>query len=142
MLSEFSFAGIYLPPFFAYACLALPIYLGLRFVFARSGVLRWVCIRACSSSPFPFALFPCWCFMSERSISTQRLLRAGLTLVVVVAAGFLVSALWRAYVVAPGPAMAVSARRSCASPRGVRHRRRGLGRGRPIRQTRRGALSH
>ncbi|MGP5239376.1 efflux RND transporter periplasmic adaptor subunit, partial [Pseudomonas helleri] len=57
--------------------------------------------RACSSSPFPFALFPCWCFMSERSISTQRLLRAGLTLVVVVAAGFLVSALWRAYVVAP-----------------------------------------
>lgn len=38
--------------------------------------------------------------MSERSISTQRLLRAGLTLVVV-AAGFLVSALWRAYVVAP-----------------------------------------
>jgi len=39
--------------------------------------------------------------MSERSISTQRLLRAGLTLVVVVAAGFLVSALWRAYVVAP-----------------------------------------
>jgi hypothetical protein len=42
MLSEFSFAGIFLPPFFAYACLALPIYLGLRFVFARSGVLRWV----------------------------------------------------------------------------------------------------
>lgn len=39
--------------------------------------------------------------MSERSISTQRLLRTGLTLVVVVAAGFLVSALWRAYVVAP-----------------------------------------
>lgn len=39
--------------------------------------------------------------MSERSISTQRLLRAGLTLVVVVAAGFLVSALWRAYVIAP-----------------------------------------
>ncbi|MBE5272091.1 DUF1656 domain-containing protein [Stenotrophomonas sp. B2] len=42
MLSEFSFAGIYLPPFFAYACLALPIYLGLRFVLARSGVLRWI----------------------------------------------------------------------------------------------------
>ncbi|HBP5015958.1 TPA: HlyD family secretion protein [Pseudomonas aeruginosa] len=39
--------------------------------------------------------------MSERSISAQRLLRAGLTLAVVVAAGFLVSALWRAYVVAP-----------------------------------------
>ncbi|MBQ2647227.1 DUF1656 domain-containing protein [Achromobacter sp. SIMBA_011] len=42
MLSEFSLAGIYLPPFFAYACLALPIYLGLRFVLARSGMLRWV----------------------------------------------------------------------------------------------------
>lgn len=39
--------------------------------------------------------------MSERSISAQHMLRAGLTLVVVVAAGFLVSALWRAYVVAP-----------------------------------------
>lgn len=39
--------------------------------------------------------------MSERSISAQHLLRAGLTLVVVVAAGLLVSALWRAYVVAP-----------------------------------------
>ncbi|EPG8383856.1 TPA: HlyD family secretion protein [Pseudomonas aeruginosa] len=34
-------------------------------------------------------------------MSAQHLLRAGLTLVVVVAAGFLVSALWRAYVVAP-----------------------------------------
>ncbi|MGP5282607.1 DUF1656 domain-containing protein [Pseudomonas helleri] len=42
MLSEFSFAGIYLPPFFAYACFALPFYIGLRFVLARSGVLRWV----------------------------------------------------------------------------------------------------
>ncbi|SEI61522.1 HlyD family secretion protein [Achromobacter sp. NFACC18-2] len=39
--------------------------------------------------------------MSERSISAKRLLRAGLTLAVVVAAGFLVSALWRAYVIAP-----------------------------------------
>lgn len=38
--------------------------------------------------------------MSERSFPAQ-LLRAGLTLAVVVAAGFLVSALWRAYVVAP-----------------------------------------
>lgn len=39
--------------------------------------------------------------MSERSLSIQRLLRAGLTLAVVVAAGLLVSALWRAYVIAP-----------------------------------------
>ncbi len=39
--------------------------------------------------------------MSERLFSAQRLLRAGLTLAVVVAAGFLVSALWHAYVVAP-----------------------------------------
>ncbi|CAM3958297.1 Efflux transporter periplasmic adaptor subunit [Bordetella tumbae] len=39
--------------------------------------------------------------MSERSFPAQRLLRAGLTLAVVVAAGFLVSALWRAYVIAP-----------------------------------------
>jgi len=39
--------------------------------------------------------------MSERSISAKRLLRAGLTLAVVVAAGLLVSALWRAYVIAP-----------------------------------------
>lgn len=39
--------------------------------------------------------------MSERSFPAKRLLRAGLTLAVVVAAGFLVSALWRAYVVAP-----------------------------------------
>lgn len=39
--------------------------------------------------------------MSERLISAQRLLRAGLTLVVVAAAVFLVNALWRAYVVAP-----------------------------------------
>jgi multidrug resistance efflux pump len=39
--------------------------------------------------------------MPERSFSATRLLRAGLTLAVVIAAGFLVSALWRAYVVAP-----------------------------------------
>lgn len=39
--------------------------------------------------------------MSERSFSAKLLLRAGLTLAVVIAAGFLVSALWRAYVVAP-----------------------------------------
>lgn len=39
--------------------------------------------------------------MSERSFPATLLLRAGLTLAVVVAAGLLVSALWRAYVVAP-----------------------------------------
>ncbi|MFY3703619.1 efflux RND transporter periplasmic adaptor subunit [Achromobacter dolens] len=39
--------------------------------------------------------------MSERSFPARGLLRAGLTLAAVVAAGFLVSALWRAYVVAP-----------------------------------------
>ncbi len=38
--------------------------------------------------------------MSERSFPA-KLLRAGLTVAVVVAAGFLISALWRAYVVAP-----------------------------------------
>ena len=42
MLSEFSLGGIYLPPFFVYACITLPIYLGVRFVLAHSGVLRWV----------------------------------------------------------------------------------------------------
>ena len=42
MLSEFSLAGIYLPPFLVYACVALPIYMGLRFVLVRCGVLRWV----------------------------------------------------------------------------------------------------
>ncbi|MDX3987890.1 MAG: HlyD family secretion protein [Achromobacter sp.] len=39
--------------------------------------------------------------MSERLFPAKLLLRAGLTLAVVVAAGFLVTALWRAYVVAP-----------------------------------------
>ncbi|MGW8307867.1 MAG: efflux RND transporter periplasmic adaptor subunit [Achromobacter pulmonis] len=39
--------------------------------------------------------------MSERSFPASQLLRAGLTLAAVIAAGFLVSALWRAYVVAP-----------------------------------------
>ncbi|MGC4075884.1 MAG: DUF1656 domain-containing protein [Rubrivivax sp.] len=42
MLSEFSLAGICLPPFFVYACVALPAYLGIRFALARGGVLRWV----------------------------------------------------------------------------------------------------
>lgn len=55
MLSEFSFAGIYLPPFFAYICLALPIYLGLRFLLARGGVLRW----AWHPGLFEFAISLC-----------------------------------------------------------------------------------
>ncbi|WP_282338306.1 DUF1656 domain-containing protein [Pseudomonas sp. PS02288] len=55
MLSEFSFAGIYLPPFFVYACLALPIHLGLRFVLARSGVLR----RVWHPGLFEFAMSLC-----------------------------------------------------------------------------------
>ncbi|HEX7815002.1 DUF1656 domain-containing protein [Dyella sp.] len=42
MLREISVAGIFLPPFFVYACVALPLFLGLRAVLARSGVLRWV----------------------------------------------------------------------------------------------------
>lgn len=42
MLSEFSFGGIYLPPFFVYACITMLIYLGVRRVLARSGVLHWV----------------------------------------------------------------------------------------------------
>lgn len=42
MLSEFSVAGIYLPPFFVYACAALPIYLGFRSLLTRCGALRWV----------------------------------------------------------------------------------------------------
>ena len=42
MLSEFAVAGIYLPPFFVYACVTLPIYLAVRLVLARSGVLRLV----------------------------------------------------------------------------------------------------
>lgn len=42
MLSEFSVAGIYLPPFFVYACIALPIHQGIRFVLIRSGVLKRV----------------------------------------------------------------------------------------------------
>ncbi|VVE24197.1 hypothetical protein PHO31112_03292 [Pandoraea horticolens] len=42
MLREFSLGGIYLPPLFVYAGITLPIYLGVRSVLARSGVLRWV----------------------------------------------------------------------------------------------------
>lgn len=39
--------------------------------------------------------------MSDRSSAVHTFLKAGLTLAVVIAAGFLVSALWRAYVLAP-----------------------------------------
>ena len=42
MLSEFSAAGIYLPPFFVYACVAMLIYLGLRSLLTRCGALMWV----------------------------------------------------------------------------------------------------
>lgn len=55
MLSEFSLAGIYLPPFFVYACIALPIYLGGRFMLARSGVLQ----RVWHPGLFEFAISLC-----------------------------------------------------------------------------------
>lgn len=42
MLSEVAVAGVYLPPFFVYACLSLPLFLIVRRLLARSGVLRWV----------------------------------------------------------------------------------------------------
>jgi len=42
VLSEFAIAGIYVPPFFLYACIALPLYWLLRAALARSGVLRQV----------------------------------------------------------------------------------------------------
>jgi hypothetical protein len=42
MLSEVMLAGILLPPFFVYVCLALPMFLGVRWVLARCGLLRWV----------------------------------------------------------------------------------------------------
>ncbi|SAI65376.1 component of multidrug efflux system [Bordetella ansorpii] len=55
MLSEVAVAGIYLPPFLVYACIALPLFLGLRFLLARGGVLRWVWHPAL----FEFALSLC-----------------------------------------------------------------------------------
>ncbi|MEL5395823.1 MULTISPECIES: DUF1656 domain-containing protein [Serratia] len=55
MLSEIAVAGIYLPPFFIYVCVAVPLFLGLRFLLARSGVLRWVWHPAL----FEFALSFC-----------------------------------------------------------------------------------
>ncbi|MEN4902773.1 DUF1656 domain-containing protein [Luteimonas sp. TWI1437] len=42
MLHEVAVGGLYLPPFFVYACAALPLYLGLRLLLVRCGVLRWV----------------------------------------------------------------------------------------------------
>jgi len=42
VLSEFSIAGIYVPPFFLYACIALPLYWLLRAAMARGGLLRHV----------------------------------------------------------------------------------------------------
>jgi protein AaeX len=42
MLSEFAVGGVYLPPFFVYACLTLPLFLLLRAGLVRVGVLRRV----------------------------------------------------------------------------------------------------
>jgi hypothetical protein len=55
MLSEIAIAGIYLPPFFVYACIAAPLFLSLRALLARSGLLRWVWHPAL----FEFALSLC-----------------------------------------------------------------------------------
>ncbi|MBQ0218779.1 DUF1656 domain-containing protein [Alcaligenes faecalis] len=55
MLSEVALAGIYLPPFFIYACLAVPLFLLLRLVLARSGVLR----RVWHPALFEFAVSLC-----------------------------------------------------------------------------------
>ncbi|AIO70741.1 hypothetical protein DM82_4141 [Burkholderia oklahomensis] len=35
-------AGIYLPPFFVYACVAVPLYMAVRAALARAGLLRRV----------------------------------------------------------------------------------------------------
>ncbi|MGG4604078.1 DUF1656 domain-containing protein [Paenalcaligenes sp. Me131] len=42
MLSEVAVLGIYFPPFFVYAGIALAIFLGVRAVLVRTGVLRCV----------------------------------------------------------------------------------------------------
>lgn len=55
MLSEVAVAGIYLPPFFVYACVAVPMFLGVRYVLARTGVLR----RVWHPALFEFALSLC-----------------------------------------------------------------------------------
>ena len=52
MLSEFNLGGIYLPPFFVYACVAGLVFLLLRHVLARLGVLR----HAWHPALFEFAL--------------------------------------------------------------------------------------
>ncbi|MGC7403379.1 DUF1656 domain-containing protein [Pandoraea pneumonica] len=55
MRSEVAVAGIYLPPFFVYACVAVPMFLGVRYVLARTGVLR----RVWHPALFEFALSLC-----------------------------------------------------------------------------------
>ncbi len=55
MLSEVAIAGIYLPPFFIYACIAVPLFLGLRSLLARSGLLR----RVWHPALFEFAISLC-----------------------------------------------------------------------------------
>jgi protein AaeX len=52
MLSEVNIAGVYVPPFLAYACAAAPIFLLLRAFLARTGLLRWLWYPAL----FEFAL--------------------------------------------------------------------------------------
>lgn len=42
MLSEFAVGGVYLPPFFVYACVSVPLFLLLRGVLVRAGILRRV----------------------------------------------------------------------------------------------------
>lgn len=41
-MSEFAIAETYVSPFFIYACVTLPIYITVRALLARSGLLRWV----------------------------------------------------------------------------------------------------
>jgi len=55
MLSEVAIAGIYLPPFFIYACVAVPLFLGLRSLLARSGLL----LRVWHPALFEFAISLC-----------------------------------------------------------------------------------
>jgi len=55
MLTEVAVAGIYLPPFFVYACVAVPVFLGVRYVLARTGVLR----RVWHPALFEFAISLC-----------------------------------------------------------------------------------
>lgn len=42
MLTEFAMGGVLLPPFFVYACVALPLVLLVRHGLARSGLLKQV----------------------------------------------------------------------------------------------------